>query len=98
MTSTKSQINYILTQQRHEITGKERKGKQYLFHFPLASLTWAPTPSLEPEEAWFLWLDSEHHDTGKCALNLDSCDIGTVRFPLAGTTSPRAHTDCVMTL
>ena len=51
MTSTKPQINYILTQQRHEITEKERKGKQCLFHFRLASLTWAPTPCLEPEEA-----------------------------------------------
>ena len=54
---------------------QKRKGKQYLFHFPLAPLTWAPTPSLEPEEAWFLWLDSEHHDAGKCALNLDSCEL-----------------------
>ena len=53
MTSTKPQINYIPTWQKHKYR-KEKEIKEVSISLPLASLTWAPIPFLEPEEACFL--------------------------------------------
>ena len=54
ITSTKPQINYIPTWQKHNYR-KEKEIKEESISLPLASLTWAPIPFLEPEEACFLW-------------------------------------------
>ena len=82
------QINYILTGQRHEITEKEIKAGS--ISLPLPSLTCAPVPSLEPKEAWFLWLDWEGHNTRKSALKVNPYDACILWFPLAGSLCPRA--------
>lgn len=77
LTSTKPQINYIPTWQKHEITEKKGNKRNYLFHC-LLPLTWGSNPipgagGLVPM-AGLGW----GYDIRKCALNLDPYDTCTV--------------------
>ena len=59
-TNTTLYVNYIPTYHKNEITkskAKQSKAEQCLLYSPLASLTWAGNPSLEPEQAWVPRLD-----------------------------------------